>query len=357
MHILTIVGARPQFIKAAPVCFALRDAGIRETLVHTGQHYDTQMSDIFFVEMGIPRPHHNLGVGSGSHAAQTAKMLSGIEELLIKKTPDQVLVYGDTNSTLAGALAACKLHIPVAHIEAGLRSYNKTMPEEHNRILTDHCATYLFCPTEKAVQNLAKEGIREGVCLVGDTMYDAVLMFSEKAERWSTVLDRLSLQSKAYYLATVHRPYNTDNECSMKILIEAFGQMESVVVFPVHPRTRARMADFRLALPSNLLVTDPVGYLDMLVLQRHARVVLTDSGGIQKEACFVGTPCVTLRSETEWVETVQSGWNILAWGSAESIVHAMAQQKSGGERLPLRAYGDGCAAQKIVSSIRGGETQ
>lgn len=357
MHIFTIVGARPQFIKAAPVCFALRDAGIRETLVHTGQHYDAQMSDIFFVEMGIPRPHYNLGVGSASHGAQTAKMLSGIEELLMKKKPDQVLVYGDTNSTLAGALAACKLHIPVAHIEAGLRSYNRTMPEEHNRILTDHCANHLFCPTEKAVQNLAKEGIREGVCLVGDTMYDAVLMFSEKAEHCSTVLDRLSLQSKAYYLATVHRPYNTDNESSMKILIEAFGQMGSVVVFPVHPRTRARMADFRLALPSNLLVTDPVGYLDMLVLQRHARVVLTDSGGIQKEACFVGTPCVTLRSETEWVETVQSGWNILAWGSAESILRAMAKQKTGGERLTLRAYGDGCAAPKIVSSLRGGETQ
>jgi len=357
MHILTIVGARPQFIKAAPVCFALRDAGIRETLVHTGQHYDAQMSDIFFVEMGIPRPHYNLGVGSGSHGAQTAKMLSGIEELLMKEKPDQVLVYGDTNSTLAGALAACKLHIPVAHVEAGLRSYNKTMPEEHNRILTDHCANHLFCPTENAVQNLAKEGIGEGVCLVGDTMYDAVLMFSEKAERCSTVLDRLSLHSKAYYLVTVHRPYNTDDECSMRILIEAFGQMEGVVVFPVHPRTRARIADFRLALPSNLLVTDPVGYLDMLVLQRHARVVLTDSGGIQKEACFVGTPCVTLRSETEWVETVQSGWNILAWGSAESILHAMAKQKSGGERLPLLAYGDGCAAPRIAGAIRGGATQ
>lgn len=347
MKLVTVVGARPQFIKAAPVCFALRDAGIAEVLVHTGQHYDDRLSDVFFREMGVPKPVYNLGVGSGPHGKQTADMLAGIEGVLVREQPDLVLVYGDTNSTLAGAIAACKLNIPIAHVEAGLRSFNRTMPEEHNRVLTDHCATLLFCPTQTAVKNLAQENIIRGVHLVGDTMYDAVLMFGPIAERHSTVLSDCGVESRRYYLATVHRPYSTDNPEKMWAIIAAFGRLNLPVVFPCHPRTLKRLKEFGIALPKNLRALEPVGYFDMLVLQRHALVILTDSGGIQKEACFMGTPCVTLRPETEWTETVESGWNVLAWGDADGIVQAVERQARASHQ-PLQVFGNGKAATTIA---------
>jgi UDP-GlcNAc3NAcA epimerase len=351
-HVMTVVGARPQFIKAAPLCFALRRAGIRESLVHTGQHYDAQMSDVFFDEMGIPAPAFHLGVGSGGHGKQTGEMLSRIEELLLAEKPDLMLVYGDTNSTLAGALAAAKLNIPIAHVEAGLRSYNRTMPEETNRVLTDHCASLLFCPTDLAVRNLASENITSGVHQVGDTMFDAVRLFTPRAEARSDIMARLGLASKQFMLATIHRPYNTDDPAMLGMILRAFAAIGSPILFPVHPRTRAAMARFGLELPANLRAVEPVGYLDMLILQRHAQVIITDSGGVQKEACFAGTPCVTLRPETEWVETVQSGWNRLAWDSAEAIIAAVNDQAKA-RPAPSRDYGDGNAADKIAAILMG----
>lgn len=348
MHVMTVIGARPQFIKAAPVCFALREAGIRETLVHTGQHYDEGMSEIFFRELGIPAPHVNLGVGSGSHGKQTAAMLEGIDALLLKERPDAVLVYGDTNSTLAGALAARKLDVPVAHIEAGLRSFNRSMPEETNRVLTDHCSTLLFCPTEDAVKHLAAENITEGVYRVGDTMYDAVRLFTARAEKQSRVLSELGMAPKAYYLATIHRPYTTDDPARLAAVMEALGRLDLPVVFPLHPRTLACLRAAKIAPAPNVRAIDPVGYLDMLTLQKNARLIVTDSGGMQKEACFVTTPCVTIRTETEWNETIAAGWNRLAWGDADAILAAIEHQKRNVPAAPLTIFGDGHAAEKIA---------
>jgi len=353
MHVMTVIGARPQFIKAAPVCFALRDAGIRETLVHTGQHYDEGMSEIFFRELDIPAPAVNLGVGSGSHGQQTAAMLEGIDELLLKERPDVMLVYGDTNSTLAGALAARKLDVPVAHVEAGLRSFNRSMPEETNRVLTDHCSTLLFCPTDDAVANLARENITTGVYRVGDTMYDAVRLFTAKAEERSRILITLGLAPKAFYLATIHRPYTTDDAARLSATMDALGQLDMPVVFPVHPRTRAKLDAGGIVPGGNVRLIDPVGYFDMLVLQKNACLILTDSGGVQKEACFAQTPCVTIRPETEWTETVTSGWNRLAWGSADDILAAVAHQAHHVPSAPLAVYGDGSAAAEIVAMLDG----
>lgn len=352
MNVMTVIGARPQFIKAAPVCFALREAGIRETLVHTGQHYDDGMSEIFFRELGIPAPHVNLGVGSGSHGKQTAAMLQGIDALLLKARPDAVLVYGDTNSTLAGALAARKLDVPVAHIEAGLRSFNRSMPEETNRVLTDHCSTLLFCPTEDAVTHLAKENITDGVHRVGDTMFDAVRLFTARAEKQSRVLTDLGVAPKAYYLATIHRPYTTDDSARLSAVMEALGRLDMPVVFPVHPRTEARLRAGNIAPAPNVKTIDPVGYLDMLMLQKNARLIVTDSGGMQKEACFVETPCVTIRTETEWNETVAAGWNRLAWGDADAILAAIEHQKKNVPAAPLTIFGDGHAAEKIAAILK-----
>lgn len=322
MKLVTVLGARPQFIKAAPVCRALHDAGHLELIVHTGQHYDRQMSDVFFEELGVPEPAVNLGVGSGRHGWQTAQMLTGIEEIIVAEQPDWLLVYGDTNSTLAGALAACKLGVRIGHVEAGLRSFNRTMPEEHNRVLVDHCADLLFCPTPTAVSHLANEGITRGVHLVGDTMYDAVLQFGDRAERQSRVLDDLGLTRGEFVLATVHRPYNTDEPVRLERLLRAFIDLPYPVVFPVHPRTRGRIAALA-AIPGleRVMLIEPVSYLDMLVLERNARIVLTDSGGVQKEAFFFGVPCLTLRPETEWVETVAAGMNIVVDTDAERIGH------------------------------------
>lgn len=358
MKVLTVVGARPQFIKAAPVSRALRAAGHTEFLVHTGQHYDRQMSRVFFDEMQIPEPDINLEVGSGSHAMQTAQMLSKLESVIEANRPDCVLVYGDTNSTLAGALAAAKLRVPLAHVEAGLRSFNREMPEEHNRVLADHCSDWLFCPTQTAVDNLAREGITTGVNLVGDTMFDAVLQFGKIAAERATILEQLNLASKKFLLATVHRAYNTDTPETLRGLLQAFTELNETVVFPVHPRTRERINQLESGIAqklaqSSVKMIEPVGYLDMLVLERNARLILTDSGGMQKEAFFFGVPCVTLRPETEWIETVAAGWNVIAGVTPEGIKRAV-KETNWPASSPAKIFGDGQAAQKIVARL---ETQ
>lgn len=351
MKIVSVVGARPQFIKAAPVSRAIRAGGHREFLLHTGQHYDYGMTDVFFEELEIPEPDVNLAVGSGSHGWQTAEILKGVEEVLTAQRPDHVLVYGDTNSTLAAALAACKLRLPLAHVEAGLRSHNRDMPEEHNRVLTDHCSDLLFCPTETAVANLRGEGIVEGVHRVGDTMRDAVDAFSEIAGQRSSILGDLGLAPGGYLLATVHRPYNTDRPDVLSGILRAFGELGENVVFPVHPRTRARIDDLPAASASvgATRLIDPVGYLDMLQLERNARLILTDSGGMQKEAYFFGVPCLTLRPETEWTETVEAGWNRVVGSDPASIVEAVAAAAPGAG--PRDAFGDGDAAGRIVAVL------
>ncbi len=353
--IVTVVGARPQFIKAAPVTKALREVGYHEFLLHTGQHYDYGMSQVFFDELNIPEPNVNLGIGSDSHGHQTGRMLMAIEDVLLTEKPDWVLVYGDTNSTLAGALAAVKLHIPVAHVEAGLRSFNRDMPEEHNRILTDHCADLLFCPTQTAVDNLAREGLVQHVLWVGDTMYDAVLLFTEIARQHSEVLQKLELSSKGYSLATLHRPYNTDISENLRNILDAFLDLGEPIIFPVHPRTRSRINEFDQRFLSSLAKSKvkliaPVGYLDMLVLEQNARLVLTDSGGMQKEAFFLGVPCITLRGETEWIETVQSGWNILVGADRQQIVTTV-QHHEWPSDTPPAMFGDGQASERVVDVL------
>lgn len=349
--ILTIVGARPQFIKLAPVNRALTEAKHVQFLLHTGQHYDYQMSRIFFEELDIPYPNINLEIGSASHGRQTGQMLMEIEKVLLAEKPDWVIVYGDTNSTIAGALAAVKLHISIAHIEAGLRSFNRCMPEEHNRVLTDHCADLLFCPTQTAVGNLENEGVSDGIHFVGDTMYDAVLQFSDIAHQRSLILQELDIAPQSYFLTTVHRPYNTDVPENLTNLISAFLELNQPVIFPVHPRTRQRINDLGLKIPigSNLRLIDPVGYLDMLMLEQNARLIMTDSGGIQKEAYFFKVPCVTLRPETEWVETVQSGWNVLVGANKTQLIEAV-QNFIVPTAYPM-LYGDGQASQLIVQKL------
>ena len=350
MKIVSVVGARPQFIKSAPVSKAIANAGDQEYLVHTGQHYDYGMSKIFFEEMGIHEPDINLNVGSGTHAQQTSQMLVGIEQVLLSHKPDIVLVYGDTNSTLAGALAAAKLQIKLAHVEAGLRSYNRQMPEEHNRVLTDHSSDLLFCPTQTAVNNLAHEGIKKGVYLVGDTMYDAILQFSNIAVKLSTILHRLELKSKEYLLATIHRPYNTDHPNVLASILSAFGQVDETIIFPIHPRTLNALEVANITIPLNVNIIEPIGYLDMLMLEQNARIILTDSGGIQKEAYFFKIPCLTLRPETEWVETTESGWNKLVGTDSINIVTALKAHISGKLSHP-DFFGDGHASEKIVNLL------
>jgi len=314
-HVLTVVGARPQFIKAAPVSRALAAAGIGECLVHTGQHFDELMSDVFFAELDMAKPAYNLEVNSLGHGAMTGLMLEKLERVLIAERPAMVLVYGDTNSTLAGALAAAKLHIPIAHVEAGLRSFNRRMPEEINRVLADRLSALLFCPTRTAVENLAAEGIREGVHVVGDVMHDVTLAMTSRAEQRSRVLETLGLAPGSYAVATLHRAENTDDpERFTRIMawLEDAAR-EAPVVMPVHPRTRKVMASRGIA-PAGLRLIEPLGYLDMTRLVHNARAIYTDSGGLQKEAYFHRVPCVTLREETEWVETVAAGWNRLWTG-------------------------------------------
>lgn len=359
MKVLTVVGARPQFIKAAPVSRALREAGHTEFLVHTGQHYDQQMSRVFFEEMRLPTPLVNLEVGSGPHGWQTAQMLMGLEMTMQQQRPDCVLVYGDTNSTIAAALAACKLQLPVAHVEAGLRSFNRAMPEEHNRVLTDHCSDQLFCPTQTAIENLTREGLTRGVHLVGDTMYDAVLQFAEIADLRSCILEQLGVTPRNYLLATLHRPYNTDSPASLRAILRAFADTDETVIFPVHPRTRQKIAELDDApgtKAAKVKMIEPLGYLDMLMLERHARLILTDSGGMQKEAYFFGVPCVTLRPETEWVETVEAGWNAIAGASPERILRAVKEHAWPTASAPPQLFGDGHAAAKIVAHLSASAT-
>jgi UDP-N-acetylglucosamine 2-epimerase (non-hydrolysing) len=352
MKIISIVGARPQFIKCAPLSRELQKEH-QEIIVHTGQHYDPEMSDIFFSELNIPRPVYHLNVGSGSHGRQTGEMLKKIEEILIKEQPDHVIVFGDTNSTLSGSLAAVKLHIPVAHVEAGLRSYDRRMPEEINRVLTDHMSSLLFCPTQTAVDNLAKEGITKGVYLVGDVMVDALEYNRGIAERKSGIIETLGLQNRDYLVLTVHRPSNTDSQKNMENIMTALGEFGRTTVFPVHPRTRKYLEEYGIwdNLPPNIIATEPLGYLDMLRLMSHARKILTDSGGIQKEAYILGVPCITLRDTTEWPETLADGWNVLVGADREKILSHITVP---GPKDPQKDHFGRDSSKKTIACFRKG---
>jgi UDP-N-acetylglucosamine 2-epimerase len=379
MKIITIVGARPQFIKAGAVIRAIQEFNkkekrIREILVHTGQHYDYLMDKVFFEELELPKPDYHLGVGSGSHARQTGIMLEKIEAVLQKEKPEVVMVYGDTNSTLSGALAAAKLNIPVAHVEAGLRSYNRTMPEEINRLLTDHLSTHLLCPTAQAVRNLLKEGIKDGegriVKKVGDVMFDSILYYSKIAEKKSTILKDLGLftpnsvraihelpvhRTPNYYLATLHRAENTDDPKRLRPILKALNALGSKIpiIFPLHPRTRKMIKAHHLQSEcERVKLIEPVPYLDMLTLEKNAKAILTDSGGVQKEAYWFRVPCFTLREETEWVETMRDGWNRLVGFEEKRIVGAVSHFS--GKHLPRMRpvlFGDGRASEKIVQIL------
>lgn len=348
MKVLTIVGARPQFIKAAPLSNQLRLAGVAEVLVHTGQHYDREMSEVFFDELGIPAPSLNLNVGSGSHGQQTGRMLELLDGAIRSERPDGVVVFGDTNSTLAGAVAAAKLQVRCAHVEAGLRSFNRAMPEEINRILVDHASHWLFCPSATAVDNLRKEGIVSGVHHVGDIMFDAVAHLLVGLDVCA-LLDRLSLRRGEYLLATCHRAANTDSAESLQLILNCLAAAGHLVVFPVHPRTRLAIQRYSLAVPGNIRLLPPVGYREMLGLVSGAKAVLTDSGGVQKEAFWLSTPCVTLRSETEWVETVAEGWNTVTGLDPDAVAHAVSADRP--TASPSNAYGSGGAAKAIVDVL------
>ena len=364
MKIVTVIGARPQIIKAAALSRAIdkRYAGrIHEVIVHTGQHYDDNMSQVFFDELGIPHPDYNLHVGSASHGEQTARMMEGIEKVLLEEQPDCIVLYGDTNSTLAGAVAAAKIHIPIVHIEAGLRSFNKSMPEEINRIVCDHCSTLLFTPTQAGLDNLIREGFKADnpgpysidnpkVYHCGDIMYDNSLHFSSVADQKVHLLERLGLRGKPYVLATLHRDSNTDNEERLSAILEAFTELskEITVVMPMHPRTRKKASHFKA---DNVIITEPVSFLEMIQLEKHARLVLTDSGGVQKEAYFFKKPCVILRPETEWVEIVKAGAGCLADADKSRILEACRRYlQCPPEHFP-EIFGDGHAAEFILEKM------
>jgi len=349
MKIVSIIGARPQFVKASVVSKALRAAGIEEVLVNTGQHYDDNMAQIFFEEMGIPRPDYDLGVGSGTHAAQTSASLTGIEKVLISEKPDYIIVYGDTNATIAGALAASKLHIDIIHIEAGLRSYNKLMPEEINRIVTDVLSKFLMVPTQVAADNLKKEGIEKGVHIVGDVMVDALLDFTKVAEDKSSILEDLDLVRDKFVLMTIHRPSNADHDDRLFAILDQVSHAEFPVVFPIHPRSRKRVEALIGKVPGDVRLIDPVGYLDMMMLEKYARIIVTDSGGVQKEAYIHKTHCLTVRAETEWVETVTDGWNYLVGDDLEKISALMMDFPK--PKTWSHRYGDGKAAKRIVDLL------
>lgn len=340
--IITILGARPQFIKAAAVSARFKDH-FNEILVHTGQHYDPNMSDVFFEELSIPKPKYHLNVGSGSHGAMTGAMLTEIEKVLETERPDFVLVYGDTNSTLAGALAASKMLIPVIHVEAGLRSFNKAMPEEQNRILTDHISDILFAPTQTAVNHLKTEGITKGVHLAGDVMYDGILHFTKIAEEKSTILDEIGLPENSYLLCTIHRAENTNDINRLRSIFEALSESGETIVLPLHPRTLKYVKEYGINLGVNIRIIEPVGYLDMVLLESKAKKIVTDSGGIQKEAFFLGVPCITMRDETEWVETVENGWNVIVGADKTKIKEAILNFHPIAERKTY--FGEGNAAE------------
>ncbi len=368
MKVVTVVGARPQFVKAAAVSRAVaahNEAGggvrIDERIVHTGQHYDENMSKVFFDELRIPRPAVNLEVGSAPHGRQTGAMLERLEKVLLAEKPHWVLTYGDTNSTLAGALSAVKLHVPVAHVEAGLRSFNRRMPEEINRVVADCLSTALFCPTEQAVANLAAEGVVKGVHNVGDVMYDSVLFNGRLAERSGGVMDRLELAPGAFYLATVHRAENTDDPQRLRGILDAFERMDRPIVLPLHPRTRKTLGAGLEKIGGKVRVVEPVPYLEMIVLERNARMILTDSGGVQKEAYWFDAPCVTLRDETEWVELVEAGCNRVVGADAGRIIAAVEAFESADCKLPdnrpTDLYGDGHSSERIVRELIAAATE
>lgn len=345
MKIVSVVGARPQFIKAAPVSRAFSALGAQEVLLHTGQHYDDAMSRIFFDELGLPLPDINLEVGSASHGVQTARMLEGVERVLLVESPDCLVVYGDTNSTLAGALAAAKLGIPVAHVEAGLRSGRRDMPEEINRVVTDHLADLLLCPTATAVEHLAREGISQGVHLVGDVMVDSLEAIRPRLRPDTAV--RLGV-SGSYFVATLHRAENVDTREGLQDALRALAAVPGPVLLPLHPRTAASMRRFGLKFPSNVHMTEPIGYLEMLSLVAHAEAVLTDSGGLQKEAVLLGTRCLTLRNETEWPETLEGGWNTIVGLNHRRVEEVLAGSAPTGQ---VSGLGDGHAAERIADIL------
>ncbi len=347
--IITILGARPQFIKAAAVSSVFGNH-FDEILVHTGQHYDANMSDVFFDELGIPHPKYHLNVGSGSHGAMTGAMLAAIEDVLLVEKPDFVMVYGDTNSTVAGALAASKLLIPVIHVEAGLRSFNKAMPEEQNRILTDHISDLLFVPTQTAIDNLLREGIKKGVHNVGDVMYDGILHFSKIAQEKSRILASLEVTENGYLLCTIHRAENTNDIERLKGIVKGLNDSGEQIVLPLHPRTQKYLNDYQIELGANIRVIEPVGYLDMVRLEAGAKKIVTDSGGVQKEAFFLAKPCITMRDETEWVETVENGWNIIVGADATKIAEAIRFFEPNAERKAY--FGNGTAAARMVELIK-----
>jgi UDP-GlcNAc3NAcA epimerase len=356
IKIVTVIGARPQFIKAAAVSRVINSkfsSQVIEVLVHTGQHYDEKMSQVFFDELQIPAPKYNLEVSGGLHGAMTGRMLEAIEKVLLMEKPDWVLIYGDTNSTLAAALAAAKLHIRVAHVEAGLRSFNMSMPEEVNRIVSDRLSSLLLCPSDEAVSNLSKEGIASGVKLVGDVMYDASLHFADIANKRIDILAEQRVTHGNYVLATCHRAENTDDPKNLSGIVYSLAEIakKRPVILPLHPRTKMKLEEYGLfnAL-SNVSVIEPVSYLEMIVLEKNAEVIVTDSGGVQKEAFFYRVPCITTRNETEWVETVTAGWNILVGSNTAQILDAF-EKHSNWSKLDVSPYGHGDAADRIINVI------
>lgn len=351
MRVLTVIGNRPQFVKAAAVSDRLR-AGAHEVLVHTGQHYDDELSRVFFDELQLPRPDHHLDLGGGTNTEQTARMLAALEPLVADERPDVLLVYGDTNSTLAGALAGAQLGVPVAHVEAGMRSYDRAMPEELNRVLADHAASLLLCSSERAAETLRGEQVAGEVVVVGDVMVDVAQLLAPRARERTEALAAADVEPGAYLLATTHRPGNVDDPARLAMLVDLLLAVPGPVVLPLHPRTRARLeaAGLRERLASGVRLVPPLGYLDFTALLLHSRGVLTDSGGVQKEAYLAGVPCVTLRATTEWTETVDAGWNTLVDLDAAAAVAALHRPLPA-ERPPL--YGDGRAGERVVAALRG----
>ena len=363
-NIFTVIGARPQFIKAAAVSHTIKNYRkfINETIIHTGQHFDFEMSERFFKELDIPIPSINLGIGGGTHGENTGRMIEKIEKILIKNKPDGILVYGDTDSTLAAALAASKLNIPIFHIEAGLRSHNRYQPEEQNRILTDHLSDLCFCPTKLAITNLKKEGLPcERVVITGDVMADATRIYAESSCDEEKFLSNLNLESKEFILLTIHREENTDDKKRLENILKMVNSIINKykndrlkIILPIHPRTNKRIAEYKFEnLIKNFIITDPLGFRDMILLEKHSKIIITDSGGIQKEAFFQRTPCVTIRSETEWTELIESGWNILADPSnKDKIIDAINLQLNFDKTKDTKNfYGDGFAADEIIKKI------
>ena len=348
MKIISVVGARPQFIKLAILSKELRE-NHNEIIIHTGQHYDDNMSRYFFEEMQIAKPDYNLNIGSGSHGKQTAEMLIGLEDIFLHQKPDVVITFGDTNTTLATGLAATKLNIPVAHVEAGLRSHNREMPEEINRILTDHISDYLFAPTLTAMENIKIENLYGKPFLVGDVMYDSLLYYGKIAEQKSRILKNLKLKQKEYILLTLHRPYNVDNIQKLQNIFSALKQTKRFIVLPLHPRSRKMIESTNTIIPENISIIEPLGYLDFIFLQKHSEKIITDSGGIQKEAYLNGIPCITIRPETEWIETVKAGWNVLVGDKKDQLIDNCLHFKPSHNRP--RYFGDGNSSKKIISIL------